>query len=43
MSFPAAIVSQPDPRRPFKMSETPPRVKLRGGMKSMHKLNFRRA
>jgi hypothetical protein len=40
LSFPAAISSQPDPRRPFKMQETLPRVKLRGGMESMHKVNF---
>src|SRR4030095_3261771 len=41
LSFPADIGCRQDPRRPLKMQETTPLVKLRGGMESMHKLNFR--
>jgi hypothetical protein len=36
LTFPAAIGVGQDPRRFSKMEETSPRVKLRGGMESMH-------
>jgi hypothetical protein len=40
---PSRIDGVPNPRRLSKMEQSTRRVKSRGGIKSMHKLNFRRA